>query len=348
MKTNKGILSYFLSRSLFLGGGISTLFLYSSKDAYIAIILGTILGIGIVYIISKANINTSLNEILKKNNFFNILIRLCFILYILFLIFIVLTILATFLYSYFLPFTPSLISCLPFVFIATFLNPKNINKLVYVAQILFVLSITLIVLKTALLTNEFDFSNLLPIFSTHATSLFKTSLIFAVLSTSPFLVLIDEKIEFKQNLKYYLISMLTIVIVVISITIVLGEMVNIYSYPEYSVLRKISLFKFIENIENFVSAGWFFDIFICLSVCSLKLKQLLNVKRNIIPFIIVFVILWLVSEFVANNFLNSIAIYKVFPLILGIAMAVLIILILIKKIILKKSIISNAKYRLPE
>ena len=52
MKTNKGILGYFLSRSLFLGGGISTLFLYSSKDAYLAIILGTILGIGIIYITS--------------------------------------------------------------------------------------------------------------------------------------------------------------------------------------------------------------------------------------------------------------------------------------------------------
>ena len=348
MKTNKALIAYFLSRSLFLGGGISTLFLYSSKDAYIAIILGTLLGTGIVYLISKVSTTLPLVDYLKKANFLNIVIRIIFSFYLLFLIFITLTILATFLYSYFLPFTPSFISCLPFIFIATFLNTKTINKIIYVAQILFVISLSLIILKTILLTNEFNFSNLLPIFSTDVNSLFKTSLIFAVLSTSPFLVLIDEKISFKQNLKYYLISMLTILIVVLSITIVLGEMVNIYSYPEYSVLRKISLFKFIENIENFVSAGWFFDIFICLSMCSLKLKQTLNVQNNIVPFIIVLGTLWLVSEFVANNFLNSIAIYKVFPQILGSFIIILIILLGLKKIILKKSIISNAKCKLPE
>ena len=60
MKIKKGYLLYFLSRSLFLGGGISTLFLYSSKDAYISIILGILLGIGIIYIINyiSKDINT--------------------------------------------------------------------------------------------------------------------------------------------------------------------------------------------------------------------------------------------------------------------------------------------------
>lgn len=334
MKTNKGILSYFLSRSLFLGGGISTLFLYSSKDAYISIILGTLLGIAIVYIISKVStsIDSPLHEYIKNASFLNILIRIIFIAYLLFLIFIALIILATFLYSYFLPFTPSLISCLPFVFLATFLNTKNINKITYVAQILFVLSLVLIIIKTLLLTNEFDFSNLLPIFSTKPQNIFKTAVIFAMLSTSPFLTTIDEKITFKQNIKYYLISMLTIFVVVLSITIVLGEMVNIYSYPEYSVLRKTSLFNFIENIENFVSAGWFFDIFICLSISSLKFKQLINVKKNIIPFLVVLILLVIVNDFIANNFYNSMAIYKVFPIILGILMVSILVLLLIKKI----------------
>lgn len=339
MKTNKGILAYFLSRGLFLGGGISTLFLYSSKDAYISIILGTLLGIGIVYIISKVstNIHTYLPEYLKEKNVLNILIRLIFIIYILFLILISLIILATFLYSYFLPFTPSLISCLPFIILTTLLNSKSTTKITYVAQILLVLSLTLILTKTLLLTNEFDFSNLLPIFSTKPTSIFKTAIIFAILSTSPFLTIIDEQITFKQNLKYYLLSMLTIFIVVLSITIVLGEMVNIYSYPEYSVLRKISLFNFIENIENFVSAGWFFDIFISLSIYSLKFKNLLNRKSNIIPFIVVLIILKLVNDYVANNFYNSMAIYKVFPWILGIFLLIILALLVIKTIIKKNS-----------
>lgn len=338
MKTNKGILGYFLSRSLFLGGGISTLFLYSSKDAYLAIILGTILGIGIIYIISyvSKNISVPLKALIAKKSILNIIIRIIYIIYLLFLIFIILTILATFLYSYFLPFTPSVISCLPFVFLATFLNTKNIKRISYVAQVLFVLSLFLIFIKTILLVNEFDFSNLLPVFSVNSQNLLKTTIIFTALSTAPFITLIDEKIEFKQGLKYYLISMATILIVVLSIIIVLGECVNIYSYPEYSVLRKISLFNFIENIENFVSAGWFFDIFIALSICSLKFKELINVKRNIIPFGIIFILLIIVSEYVANNFYNSMAIYKVFPWIMLGFIIILLLLLTIKTIIKKK------------
>lgn len=334
MKVKKSYLLYFLSRSLFLGGGISTLFLYSSKDAYISIILGTLLGIIIVYIISyiSNDINTNIHEYLKKNNFLNILIKISFILYILFLIFLLLTILATFLYSYFLVFTPSFISCLPFIFLATYLNSKSINKISSIAQVLIVISLILVFLKTVLLANNYDFNNLLPIFSIKSTNIFKTALIFSILSTVPYITLIDEKITFKESLKYYLISTFTIFIVVVVITIVLGQMVNIYSYPEYSVLRKISLFNFIENIENFISASWFFDIFISLSVCTFKLKQVINTKCQLIPFIISLIILYIVNEYIANNFYNAMVIYKSFPLILAIFLVLLLILFLIKKI----------------
>ena len=331
MKKNSNLLIYFLSRSLFLGGGISTLFLYCSKDAYIAIILGTLLGIGIIYIISRIKISKPFNIYLQEKSFINILIKFIFICYIIFGIFILLIILATFLYSYFLPFTPSVISCLPFIFLAAFLSPKSTSKIVYVAQVLFIISLILIFLKTILLANEFDFGNLLPVLTTKPFNIFKASLIFTILSTAPFILLIDESIQFKQSLKYYLISSLTIFIVVLTITVVLGELVNVYSYPEYSVLRKIRLFKFIENIENFISIGWFFDIFICLSLSSLKLKQLFNTNKSIVSFGITTLILFIVNCLIINNFYNSIIIYKIFPIILAIFMFILFLLFAFKK-----------------
>ena len=88
MKKNSNLLIYFLSRSLFLGGGISTLFLYCSKDAYIAIILGTLLGIGIIYIISRIKISKPFNIYLQEKSVINILIKFIFICYIIFGIFI--------------------------------------------------------------------------------------------------------------------------------------------------------------------------------------------------------------------------------------------------------------------
>ena len=340
MKNNSNILTYFLARSLFLGGGISTLFLYSDKDAYIAVILGSLLGIAIIYLINyfKKKINMPLNLFLKNDSILSIIIKIILIGFILFGIFVLLVILSTFLYSYFLPFTPSIISCLPFIFLASFLNTKSIKKIIYVAQILFVISIVLIILKTCLLTNEFDFNNLLPFFTTKPANIFKTSLIFAILSTAPFITLVDENIDFKNSLKYYLISSFTILIVVLTLTIVLGNLVNIYSYPEYSVLRKISFFKFIENIENFISVGWFFDIFICMSVSSLKIKNIINVKKSYIPFLINLILLIIVNQYTANNFYNSMIIYKSFPIMLSIFMILLFILIFIKIWANKKTI----------
>ena len=340
MKNNSNILTYFLARSLFLGGGISTLFLYSDKDAYIAVILGSLLGVAIIYLINyfKKKINMPLSLFLKNDSILSIIIKIILIGFILFGIFVLLVILSTFLYSYFLPFTPSIISCLPFIFLASFLNTKSIKKIIYVAQILFVISIVLIILKTCLLTNKFDFNNLLPFFTTKPTNIFKTSLIFAILSTTPFITLVDENIDFKNSLKYYLISSFTILIVVLTLTIVLGNLVNIYSYPEYSVLRKISFFKFIENIENFISVGWFFDIFICMSVSSLKIKNIINVKKSYIPFLINLILLIIVNQYTANNFYNSMIIYKSFPTILFIFMILLFMLIYIKIWTNKKAI----------
>ena len=54
------ILSFFLSRALFFGLGISKIFYYSGNDSWISAILGMILGTGIlslVYLIKK-NVNS--------------------------------------------------------------------------------------------------------------------------------------------------------------------------------------------------------------------------------------------------------------------------------------------------
>ena len=318
MKTNTNIFTYFLSRTLFLGGGISMMFLYSNKDSYIACILGTLLGIGILYLFSyfQKKISPSLNHCLRENNILNIIFKIIYILYLLFITFIILIILSTFIHSYFLPFTPTIMSCLPFIFLAFYLNGKKIKNIYYIAFILFILSILTIITKTSLLTNELKVSNIFPIMMTSTSNLFKSSGIYCILSTAPFLINLGNKTTFKESLKYYLIAALANFIVILTIIFILGEMVSIYSYPEYAILRKISFFQFVENIENFISVSWFFDLFISLSLISVQIKETLNLQKNIISFILSILILLLTNKIVANNFYNSIAIYKVFPLIL--------------------------------
>lgn len=165
MKKNNCLFIYFLSHFLFLGGGFARICELSNTDTCIAFILGTLLGIIIIYLINKVSCNIPLKEYIKKNTFLNILFKLIFFLYISFNLLILFVILSGFLYSYFLPFTPSIISCLPFVILATYLSGKKIKGIYNVAFVLLFLSLFIIILKTTLLTNEFHYSNLFPILS---------------------------------------------------------------------------------------------------------------------------------------------------------------------------------------
>ncbi len=325
MKTNNDLFTFFLSRSMFLGGGISLMYLSSNKDNYISCILGLLLGIIIIYIYTKL-INNNANI---KNN---ILFKIFFFPYLVFIIFILLIILSTFIYSYFLPFTPALFSCLPFIFLATYLNSKSAKNIYYLATIFFFLSIFTIFIKTALLAQNFNYKNILPIMSNPTSSIFYSSIIFAILSTAPLFLNINKDITFKKTLKYYLISSLSIFLIIITITFVLGDSVGIYSYPEYAILRKIKFFKFIENIENFISISWFLDIFITLSLTSLNIKELFNTQNRLVPFLITFIILYLINKCVSNNFFASMVIYKTYVFILGILFLLLLIICALNKL----------------
>ena len=306
MKKNS-IYIYFLSHFLFLGGGFAKICSLSNKDTVLSFILGTLLGIILVYIISKLSSS-------KKDSFF---FKIIYFIYILFNIFIILVILSNFLSSYFLLYTPSIISCMPFIILASHLASKKIKGIYNVAFVLFYFSLFIITIKTLLLTNEFNYNNVLPILSVSTSKVIKSSFLYAFISCSPLLIFINDSMDFKSNLKYYLLASLTNIIVALTITFILGEMVNVYSYPEYTILRRIRFFNFIENIENFICINWFFDLFISLSIFILKLKNTLNVKHNIIPFLISFSILYIVYTFFSNNFYNTIILYNIFPYICG-------------------------------
>lgn len=331
MKKNSNLLIYFLTHFLFLGGGFARICELSNTDAWIAFCLGTLLGIIILYIINKVSNDIPLKEYLKKNTFLNIIIKLVYFIYILFNLLLLFVFLSVFLYSYFLPFTPSLISGLPFILLACFLSSKKMKGIYNVGFILIFISLTIVIIKTLLLTNEFHYDNLLPILTVKTNSIFKASIIYAVISTCPILVLLNEKLKFKSSLKYYLLSSLTNIVVVFTITLILGEMINVYSYPEYIILRKISFFKFIENIENFICVNWFFDLFISLTLFITKMKDTLCIKSNIIPFSISFSLLYIVNTYFSNNFYNTIILYKLFPYICGCFLLIIIILFSLKK-----------------
>lgn len=314
MKNN--ILTYFLTNTLFLGGGLSLIFKYANHDAYISIILGTLLGVIFLYIIHKFVINKKLS----------IPIKILYYIYLLSIVFIVLITLSTFISSYYLTKTPSIISCIPLIILAIY-SSKNITKISYVAIPLFVISISIIIFKSAILITDIKLSNIYPILSSNIYDLFKATFIYAIFSTTPSILLLNEKVEFKKSLKYYLISSILILITTFILITTLGSLVKTLSYPEYSILRRVKLLNSIENIEGILAITWIFDIFITLSICSNKIKELSNTNSNLLPFILITLIMIIIYFTINTNFHNLIIIYNYHAIILPLISIVLIIFI---------------------
>ena len=73
-------LKFLLGRSLFLGGGISLMLKFGDKDVWLAIILGFILGIPLIYLYSRVSF-TSINDYLKQKTILNILIKISLLIF---------------------------------------------------------------------------------------------------------------------------------------------------------------------------------------------------------------------------------------------------------------------------
>lgn len=336
---------FFLGRTLYLGGGISLIFLNSGSDAWIAMILGLLLGIGVLYIYTKVSdsIQGSLHDYLQKKCLINYLIRFVLLSFYIFGVFTQIIIFSTFIYSYFLPYTNIILSSLPFLFLAIYLGHKGIPAVARIAQILFFIGWVIIITKFLALVPYMKIDNFLPIFTIKKTNLFITSGLFAVLSTAPFILMLEEKTSFKDNVKAYFISWFTIFIIMLNIIGSFGpNLVKTFAYPEYIILRQISVFNFIENVENFVAISWFFDIFISCSLVAKRIKDICNYKRNIYTYIIILAVLIVVNQFVMNDYVTTIYIYKSFVIIFLILCTLIYLLFGIKKRVHSKS---NGKYK---
>lgn len=343
MKITKSqdILSKFLiSRSLFLGGGVSLILTAGQKDAWIGIIIGFLIGICIIYFYTQLSnsINGSFSNYLKKKTPLNILIRLSLLVLYVLIIFLLIIIFSTFIYSYYLPFTKAIVSSAPFIFLAVFLGSKGSKTIARVAQALFGIGIFIFILKTLALFFYIDFQNFLPILTIKNSSLFITAINYVVLTTTPYLLLIDEKSNLKNNLISYTISFVTLFIMFIYIIGCFGNnLIRTFSYPEFTILRLINYFNFIQNVESFLAINWLFDIFIAFAFATKKIKDVCFYKNNLFTYLITFAILFIVGNFIISDYKITISIYHRFILVFLILEIIIFTLLSLKKLLNRKN-----------
>ena len=257
------ILSFFLTRSLFFGLGITKIFHLSKNDAWISGIIGTLIGLGIIsliYYLKKDNSNFSQ---FLKHGFWGSIAKILVLLLASFCIHDVFLSLTTMTSSFLLPQTPSIIIAIAVLLTIIYGNYKGVASFAKVAEILLPISLVIFAFKVGSSLIITDYNNFLPFLYGHKLGIIKASIVYALLSTVPSLLLVNVdkvKLNYKDFILGYLIGSGTIILTLISVNGVLGPtLANILRFPEYMTLKKLRIYNFIENIENILAFTWLFD-----------------------------------------------------------------------------------------
>lgn len=318
MKAKNSYITYFLTRSLFLGYGFSLLFDVTNKDAYFGMTLGMLLGAFIIYLytyIIKKKGNRSLNEIFSDHKLIGPFTKIILFLSSIFLLLYLLVIYKLFVVSFLLVNSPEVFVTIPFIILCCYAAFKNFKVIARIAGVLLPISIILSIIIIFSLSGSMEVTNLLPIFTVTPLSFFKTTIFFAGISTFPSILSLHFNGETKGMIKTYLIAAILLILASIFVNGVLGEsLVNIFRFPEYMVLKQVKLFQFIEKIENIFSIIWIFDLLIASIMCTYSINKCITVKWNkTLSVGLLAILMYVIDRFFAFNYVNELKIYFILP-----------------------------------
>ncbi|MEG0025945.1 MAG: GerAB/ArcD/ProY family transporter [Bacilli bacterium] len=312
--------------SSFLGIGFFASIKAAGINAYLSVILGTILGLfilGMFLIIFNYKPNLSLPK--KIINLFGLKIGLIINIIIFILTFFMglsaMFNLTNFIGSQFLPETPLFLIGFIFSLLIIIINYKGIEVISRVCIILIGINLLLYFLATLGLIPSFKLSNLQPFLEDGVYRPLYGSIFILEINILPIFLLlmisknsiVDKAKTSKYLLTFYLFGALLMFFTMFLSLGVLGiDLASIYQYPEYIVLKNINLLQFIDRIENVITIQWIFGLFIFLSIIVYFLSNYLKVnnKHSIIYVIITFAILITCFLLFANNTIFNSYIYK--------------------------------------
>ena len=257
--------------------------------------------------------------------------------------------LGNFIVSQYLSDTPLLLVLSIFIFIIYHIINKGIETITRVSIICIVIVLALFLFSFVNLSMEFKLDNLKPILEYGLNSPIIGGFINMLIALSPMytlLIIPKNNLVDKQKVnKYviigYFISGAVVFLVSFLSNGVLGKyLIELYQYPGYISLKKISLFGFIDRIENFMSLHWILSTFINLAMITYFIK--INIKRTgnskILNFILCALLAIVSYRVFDNNTVFNNYTYKTYPYFLGGLMIIFIIIFigsLIKKLLKK-------------
>ena len=291
-------ITQFLAKALFMGIGISNVLVKAKESTIFVIILGTLFGCFLLTLLNKFNYK----EVKSFRKWFMFII-----IYILLII--GLEELINLISSIYLIDTNKFFIALPLLLVILYLNTKDISVNYKISSILVIICNSIYLLAVLGLIPEIKIINFFPLFNVPFTKTLLTAFEFALYSVTPCILFggLKNNIENfnKKLIKEYLGSNLVLTSIFLLTQGVLGiELVNLFKYPEYVILKKINLLDFINNVENILSFCWLFMIFMYLSICS---KQLYDISESTFNKKWIYPIFLIVSiYFISSNLFDNV------------------------------------------
>ena len=213
--------------------------------------------------------------------------------------------------SQFLAETPLLVFMILLGIVLIYNVYSGIENISRVGIIFFVIIIILTIISTFGVLPTIELSNIKPMLEYGIEKPILGGLFLFVSNIVPiFSLLIVEKdmlIDKKKSNKYlsvfYILGIIFIFMSIFLTISSLGIHLSLeYQYPEYTVLKKISLLNFIDRIENFIYIKWILSSLMFLSIIIYYVsKSISNKSKKLVPTLVLGIIIFISLYLFKNN-----------------------------------------------
>ena len=317
---------WFLIRATFIEITVSILLTKAHQDAILSIIIGIILGLipfSIYSYLKNKYPDKNIIDINKNFGKLGTFINLITIGGIFLFTICSFWILVHFIDSQYLYHTPTSIIIAVLILPIIYASLKPMHIFSKVSLIMFYISLIFIIIILTGLVGNIDIENLKPILNESPSNILSGTFYFIGFNILPLFVLLIiprnniNNYSSKKTLLFYFLGTLSLLnVLFLTISIFGIHLAELYNYPSFHLLKRVSVLDVIDRAESILSLEWFLALFVQITTCLYfikeSIKQTFKTKEktnNIIIFVICLIIAFL-TNFIFTTKSTEIAYFK--------------------------------------
>ena len=280
-------LIWFLTRATFIEITAEILLNKAHQDSWISILLAIIIGLIPFTLYSylknkfpdKTIIEINKEKFGKFGTFLNLIIISVTLIFTICSFWIVIH----FIDSQYLYKTPTIMIIGVLILPVIYTILKDIRTFSKVSLIMFYVSILFIIIILTGLVSNIDIDNIKPILNNSPNNILYGTFCFIGFNILPlFLLSIIPKTKInnyspKKNFAFYLISSLSLLnVMFLTISIFGIHLSELYNYPSFHLLKRVSVLDIIDRVESILSLEWFLALFVQITASLFFIKEALN------------------------------------------------------------------------